>query len=444
MSTSAARWLLPLTIAVSGTAAVLLAVQMWRSRPGTLPTDQLDALRLVHRQILEDYPFDAPPDDLVYRAIEGMVASLDRYSRFVQPAEVERFEQDEITGTYEGIGMLPVAGRNPVTVQWPFPDGPAARAGLRVGDELLQIDGEPVEFENAVERLLGRTGSHVLLSIRRDGAPPFDVDVVRASVRKASVKWAHLLGDRIGYVWVAEFQQGMVEQLDRELARLRAEAGGELLGLVVDLRNDPGGLLTEAITCANRFLRTGRIVSLKKRGGEIVEAHDAAPEQCTFPDVPLAVIVDRGSASASEVVAGALQDHRRARIVGERTFGKGVVPTIYTWPKRSFRLKLTSAHYYTPNGRNLARRRGASGEDIGGVTPDVVAGVSEDQQQRLHARLADFETPHEYAAEVDALAAKLGFTVALPITPEEDPQLAAALAALRLPVHSSGAIGDDR
>ena len=192
------------------------------------------------------------------------------------------------------------------------------------------------------------------------------------------------------------------------------------------------GRYGEAITLSNRFLREGEIVSLKNRSGEVLDRHEADPDLCTLPNLPVAILVDRNSASASEVFSAALQDHDRATVVGERTFGKGVVQQIYTWPNRDFRLKMTSSHYYTPSGRNLSRlmRRDADGDDPGGVDPNKPIAMTGDDVKAMNEKLRAYETPAEHRAAVDALAAELGFEVPDLPGPDEDPCLAAALEAL--------------
>ena len=399
----------------------------------TSPKEQLDALRLVHGTILDDYVFVRDGEQLMYDAIEGMVESLDRYCRFVPPSEVQKFEEDEITGTYEGIGVHPAPVEDRFFVNWPFPGGPADRAGLRVGDELVRADGHELEsMRDAIQRLLGPAGSRVTVGIRR-GEEELEIEIERGSVRKEPIRWARVLDAerRIGYLHVVEFQRGMVDAFDAAVERLEQEAGGELGGIVVDLRSNPGGLLTEAVELANRFLESGLIVSLKRRDGEVVESHTAQLAKCTLPKTPTVVLIDRNSASASEVFAAALQDHERANLVGERTYGKGVVQQIYQWPNRSFRLKMTSSHYYTPKGRNISKslRRDDDQSDPGGIDPAVVVPLSREDGLETKSRLGRYEPPAALLPEIERLAEQHGYEVPRG-APDDDPCLVAALEAL--------------
>ncbi len=408
--------------------AVVFAAAAWIRRPA-LPADQLEVMRLVHHRILEDYVFDRDPEQLMYRAIEGMVSSLDDYSRFVPPGKVREFEGHEITGTYDGIGVL-LIDRDPLTVRWPFPGGPAEAAGVQVGDRIVAIAGDrDIAFENAADKLRGPSGSPIQVTLERDGEE-IGVEVRRGPVRRPPVKWTQLVDPqhRIGYLHIAEFQKGMVSSFDLELEYLRELAGQPLGGLILDMRGNPGGLLEEAVALSNRFLQKGTIVSLKKRGDEVVETHAAKASECTVPDTPVVILIDRSSASAAEVFSAALQEHGRAQLVGERSYGKGVVQQIYHWPGRDFRLKMTSSHYYTPNGRNLSKtlRRGDDGEDPGGVDPDRMVKLTSKDSRRTRILLARNETPRAYREAERALAAKLEFEVTDPLG-KNDPCIAAAL-----------------
>jgi carboxyl-terminal processing protease len=236
----------------------------------------------------------------------------------------------------------------------------------------------------------------------------------------------------IGYACVAAFQRRTADELDEALADLAQAA--PLRGLVLDLRGNSGGLLESAVALANRFLRSGNLVSLRRRNGTEVRRYDADPALATHGELPLALLVDGRSASSSEVVAGALQDHRRATLVGTRTFGKGVVQSIYRWEDLDFRLKLTTSHYYTPSGRSIEGRlrRAGDGDEPGGLQPDEPVPMADGEADGLHRRLQAQEIPAPYKAAAKALAAELGFAGEHePPGPDADPQLARALAVLR-------------
>ncbi|MCA8943374.1 MAG: S41 family peptidase [Planctomycetes bacterium] len=435
------RFVIIALVAISTTILAWTAAH--RYRYPSLPAEQLDALRLVHHAILEDYVFARDGEELMYAAIDGMVASLDRYCRFVPPEEVRSFETDEITGTYEGIGVQLAPSDSAMIVNWPFVDGPAERAGVHVGDELLAADGVKLEnVRDGVQHLLGPAGSTVRIRIRR-GEQELELAIERGSVQKRPIRWARLVGPdaNIGYLHIVEFQRGMTVAFDAAVERLRERAGGELAGLVVDLRSNPGGLLTEAVALSNRFLESGLIVSLKRRDGEVVESHSAEAAKCTLPELRTAVLIDRNSASASEVFCAALQDHDRASLVGERTYGKGVVQQIYSWPNRDFRLKMTSSHYYTPNGRNISktlRREDDDSSDPGGIDPDVAVPLTREIGIATAHALGRPEPPEKYSTEVAALAERLGVEFQTGVHGTDDACLAAAIELLRAPPAEDG------
>jgi carboxyl-terminal processing protease len=428
----------------AGSFAMLVVpagLMLWRHATEALPDEGLRTLRLVHQQILAEHVEAQDPDQLLTKAVQGMVKDLDRYSEFVPASAVEGFEARELDGTYVGIGVLLFGGHAPITVQAPLAGGPAEAAGIEVGDRILAVDGEDVSgiaeadaLATAIRLLRGPVGSEVELRVEGEG-PARTVRLRRGAVAEPRVKWVHLLDPEagLGYVHVSGFQREVTAAFDAAVEALRAEAGGELRGLVLDLRHDPGGLLEEAIALANRFVGAGEIVALKRRGEVVVERHLADPARCSLPDLPLVVLIDRGTASASEVVTGALQDHGRARVVGVRSYGKGVVQSIYTWRGLDFRLKLTTSHYYTPSGRSIEGRlrREGDGEAEGGIEPDLAVPVEREVELRIVERLRANEVPPVHRERARAVAATIGREVTMPLTPGEDPQLAAALAELR-------------
>lgn len=414
----------------------LLTLHAFGPDLGRLPVKELRALRIVHEQIMLDHVTAQEPDALLAAAIAAMVKSVDRYSAFVPAEAVADFER-ETTGSYEGVGITLAPAVTPATVYYIFSGGPAERAGLRVGDRIVSVDGEDATgwtkdevIEQARARLLGKPGTTVRLTLHAQDDTRREVAIERGAVQQHSIKWVRWL-DRVeglGYLYLSTFQHRTPEELDAALAGLSAEA--PLRGLVLDLRGNTGGLLDECVEVANRFLAEGNILSLRRRGGVEISRFDALPAKATHATLPLVLLVDGVSASASEVVAGALQDHHRARLVGTRTFGKGVVQSIFRWAGLDFRLKLTTAHYYTPSGRciegHLGHERDAKVK--GGLEPDVNVALSPEQSRDVLGRLAGYDIPTLYKAAARELATALDFRGELePAGPDADPQLARAL-----------------
>jgi carboxyl-terminal processing protease len=251
-----------------------------------------------------------------------------------------------------------------VKVVSPIDDTPAARAGLKPGDLITHLDGEPVQgltLPEAVEKMRGPINSEIKLTIRREGRDPFDVKLVRATIKIQSVR-SHLEGDNIGYVRITTFNEQTDVGLSNAIKNLKQQAGGKLIGVVLDLRNDPGGLLDQAVAVSNAFLDKGEIVSTRGRRSEDAQRYDARAGGDITRGLPVVVLINGGSASASEIVAGALQDHHRAILLGTRSFGKGSVQTIIPLPGHGA-MRLTTARYYTPSGRSIQAK---------GIDPDIV------------------------------------------------------------------------
>lgn len=416
-------------------AAFWLGIQLGGGRYAALPDAQRAALALVHREILQSHVDPQDPAELVERAIAAMVASLDPYSRYVPPREVARYEESN-TGEYEGIGAEFGTYGDAVVLHFPLADGPAERAGLRPGDRLLAVDGTRLDSAasraRVVELVRGPAGSDVRLLLQRD-AEPFEQVVRRGGVKKPCVRWAHRLPDHadLGYVHLTDFHPGAAGQLFATIDALRA--AGPLRGLVLDLRTNRGGQLDECIAIARAFVPQGVIVSQHRRDGEIVELHEAKPEQCRYPELPLVLLVDGDSASASEVLAGALQDHARAAIVGQRTHGKAFVNTQYTWPDHEFRLKLTTGRYRTPKGRDIERHHRKDGEapdGVGGIAPDVPVALTAAERIAALSALRATEPPAAWREAFAAAAARHGIPVPQPPAAGSDAQLAKAVATL--------------
>lgn len=307
-----------------------------------------------------DYVDEVEPKRLMYGAMKGMLSSLDDYSQFMEPDEYREI-QVETKGEFGGIGIEISTRDGILTIVTPIADTPAEKAGLKPNDKVVKIDGKITKnltINESVNLMRGKPGSTVTLTIWRDNHV-FDVSVKRDTIKIESIKKARLLEGKIGYVRLIEFQENSAKDLDKALEKLESQG---MDSLILDLRNNPGGLLDGAIYVAERFLEKDKpIVSLKSRDPKQSETFKSSG-RFTRPGYPLIVIVNDGSASASEIVAGAIQDNRRGIVMGTKTFGKASVQTVMPM-KDGSALRFTTAVYVTPKGRLI------KGD---GIVPDVV------------------------------------------------------------------------
>jgi len=327
--------------------------------PPAVPTAHA-LLDEVARQVRSEYVDSVSADELDLAAVDGMVASLDPHSAFLDAAEYEAMRVST-SGRYSGVGIEVAEQDGKVLVVAPIEGSPADRAGVRAGDVLLEIDGLPVQpgrLADAIERMRGCVGSTVRLVVARAGEPePLRFDLERSDVHVRTVRAEPLPGG-YGYLRVTHFNDATPADVGRQLNRLQQAA--PLAGLVLDLRGNPGGVLESAVSVADGFLDAGVIVRAEGRtAGSRFEMR--ATEGDLLRHAPLVVLVDRGSASGAEIVAGALRDHRRATLMGERTFGKGSVQTVMPLSNGQA-LKLTTSRYFTPSGASIHDR---------GIEPDV-------------------------------------------------------------------------
>ncbi|HET6440588.1 MAG TPA: S41 family peptidase [Anaeromyxobacter sp.] len=330
------------------------------------PYRALDVFARALESIENVYVEPVQEQDLVYGAIDGMVARLDPHSAFYRP-EAYRQVREETAGVFDGVGLELSVEAGLLTVVSPMADSPAEKAGIRPGDRVVSIDQvstRDMPLADATRRLRGPAGSAVVVEVMREGfESPQRLSLLRDRVHAQSVEWRVLDADR-GYLYlrVKSFQERTDSSAMRALDEGRAAVHGEIRGMVLDLRNNPGGLVDPAVRLADLFLPAGIIVVTEGRDKRDVEVR-RAHEKGTEPGYPLIVLVNRGTASASEIVAGALQDNGRAVILGSQTFGKGSVQTIIEMDDGSG-LKLTTARYYTPHHRSIQEQ---------GITPDVLA-----------------------------------------------------------------------
>ncbi len=327
--------------------------------------DQYRQMRLftdVLEEVKQKYVEEKTTDELIKEAIKGMVQSLDPHSSYMTPEEFAEL-QIETKGSFFGVGIEITMRDDVLTVVSPIEGTPASNAGVQAGDRIVKIDGKltkGMSLMDAVKAIRGEKGSKVVLTMMREGAAQLiDIPIVRDLIPIQSVRF-NLLEDGYGYVRIVSFQESTTRDLIEALQTLQNQKT-PLSGLILDLRNDPGGLLQESVTAADQFLSSGVIVSTKGRSKTQDMVFKASP-QVTAGDYPIIVLVNQGSASASEILAGALQDHKRAMIVGSQSFGKGSVQTIIPLEDNGA-LRLTTARYYTPNGRAIQAK---------GITPDLV------------------------------------------------------------------------
>jgi len=327
-----------------------------------LPLDDLRAFAEIFGRIKNDYVEPVPDEELLEHAIRGMVSGLDPHSAYLDADEF-RDLQVGTRGEFGGLGIEVGLEDGFVKVISPIDDTPAQRAGVKAGDLIIRLDDQPVKgmtLNEAVKVMRGKVGTGITLTIVREGADkPLKIQVVRANIKVASVK-GRLLEKEFGYIRISQFQSHTTEDMLKLISRLKKESGGKLKGLVIDLRNNPGGVLNSAVSVSDAFLTDGLIVYTQGRLEDSQLQFKAASDD-VLDDAPIVVLVNEGSASASEIVAGALQDHKRAVIMGKQTFGKGSVQTIVPI-KGNTAVKITTARYYTPSGRSIQAE---------GIKPDI-------------------------------------------------------------------------
>jgi carboxyl-terminal processing protease len=345
-------------------AGLVLAAPLARADRDDDTYKNLEVFARVLSYVENNYVEPADQRRLMHGAIKGMLETLDPHTLFMPP-EVFKEMKIDTSGEFGGLGIEIARKGDRIVVVAPIDDTPAARAGVRSGDELLRIDDESTADKDlawALQKMRGPAGKRVLLTIMREGfSAPREIAIIRDHIRIVSIEGS--LHGGIGHVKVKNFQDRTDMYLRKELERLRGLNGGkELRGLVLDMRNNPGGLLDQAVAISDRFLPGNLpIVSTRGRNGRNA-SEERSKDRDTEPNYPLVVLVNAGSASASEIVAGALQDHGRAVIMGTQTFGKGSVQTVIELEDGSG-LKLTIARYYTPKGRSIQER---------GITPDFL------------------------------------------------------------------------
>jgi carboxyl-terminal processing protease len=374
------RKLLP-PLALVGALALVPVTASSFAAADTANYQELEKFMSVYERVKANYVDRVDDKTLIKGAIDGMLSALDPHSSFVEASDFDTL-RTTTDGNYGGLGITVSTEDGAVKVLAPTEDTPAWRAGIKPGDYITHINGElmyGLTLDEAVEKMRGQPGTGIKLTIVRPGRDkPFDVALVRERIELRPVKWE--IKDGIGIININTFSGNVADATKSALLSIDRATGGKPLGYVIDLRSNPGGLLDQAVEISDAFLESGEIVSQRGRERNDIERYYARPGDMAH-GLPVIVLVDAGTASASEIVAGALQDHRRALVMGEKSFGKGSVQTVVqTGPQAA--LRLTTARYYTPSGRSV---------QAGGIEPDIkVPQLSDpDYKDRPRIREAD-------------------------------------------------------
>jgi carboxyl-terminal processing protease len=386
---------------------------------------QLALFGLIFDQVRAHYVEDPDVQKLVEGAVGGMLNSLDPHSSYMNSKSFGEM-QVETSGQFGGLGMEVTMEDGLVKVVSPIDDTPAAKAGVQANDVIVELDGTPVKgltLQSAVEKMRGPVNTQVRLKIVRKGQEaPLDVTLTREIIRVRSVRY-HTEGDDVGYIRITQFNAQVGDELKKAISALSAKDSDKIKGYILDLRNNPGGLLDQAVAVSNAFLNRGEIVSLRGRNPDEAQRFDAkAGDGDLIKGKRLIVLINGGSASASEIVAGALQDLKRATILGTRTFGKGSVQTIIPLGSNNGALRLTTARYYTPSGRSIQAK---------GVSPDIE--VLQDVPAELQGR-ADMTSESKLRGHLKGQGdgdEQTGSQAYVPKDPKDDKALHAALDLLR-------------
>lgn len=342
---------------------------------------QLNLFGDVFERVRSDYVEEKPDKELVEKAINGMLTALDPHSAYLDAKSYQDM-QVQTRGEFGGLGIEVTMDNGLVKVVSPIDDTPAQLAGVQAGDYVTHLDGKPVmglTLSEAVELMRGKPKSKIVLTIKREGKDLFDITIIRDVIRIKSVR--DDTRDNIGYVRITTFNEKTERELKKSIEEIKEKLKGDIHGLVLDLRNNPGGLLDQAIAVSDAFLDKGEIVSTRGRKVESTRRYNARPGEI-LPNVPVVVLINGGSASASEIVAGALQDHHRAIVMGTKSFGKGSVQTIIPVPGNGA-MRLTTARYYTPSGISIQAE---------GINPDI---------EVIQAKVEEIDPPSHASREAD-------------------------------------------
>ena len=372
---------------------------------------QLNLFGDVFERVRAQYVDEMTDEELIETAINGMLVSLDPHSGYLDDDDFEEM-QVQTRGEFGGLGIEVTMESGIVKVVSPIDDTPAYRAGVKPGDYITHLNDEAIvgfTLAEAVEKMRGKVGTPIKLTVRREGeAEPLDITLVRDVIKIQSVRY-EVLEDNIGYIRITTFNQNTDTGVAKAINDIKTKVGDNLQGYVLDLRNNPGGLLDQAIAVSDAFLDKGEIVSTRGRH-EVDTKRDNATAGDLAAGLPIVVMINGGSASASEIVAGALQDHRRAIVLGTKSFGKGSVQTVIPLPGHGA-MRLTTARYYTPSGRSIQAK---------GIEPDIVVEQAKVEQQAAIKRLRESDlkgalaNPDKNAEKKDPAADKTSEAVKTP------------------------------
>ncbi len=384
---------------------------------------QLSIFGDIFERVRSQYVKEPKEEELIENAINGMLSSLDPHSSYLTAKDFDNMRV-QTRGEFGGLGIEVTMEKEFVKVVTPIDDTPASKAGVLAGDLISKIDGENVRglsLQNAVEKMRGPVNTPIVITVIRKGADkPIDITIIRAVIKVRAVH-SRVEGEDVGYVRISSFSEQTFDGLEKAIAKIRKEIGDDKLkGFVIDLRLNPGGLLDQAISVSDTFLDRGEIVSTRGRDPDETRRYSARPGDLTGGK-PVIILVNGGSASASEIVAGALQDHKRATILGTRSFGKGSVQTIIPLGSNGA-LRLTTALYYTPSGVSIQGK---------GIVPDIV--VNQPLPDELKGKVEDRGESqlrgHITGAEEDDEGS--GSSAYVPPDPKDDLQLGYAMDLLR-------------
>ncbi|MFC7292143.1 S41 family peptidase [Hirschia litorea] len=357
-----------------------LSAFVWNadSAPETNHADtyaQLDLFAEILARVQTEYVEGVDEAEVMEASIDGMLTSLDPHSSYLNPEEY-RSMQVQASGEYGGLGIEITQQDGFILVVSPMDDTPASRAGIQPGDYISAINGEPIvgqPMNDSLKEMRGAPGTDISLTILREDKEPFDVTLTREIIKQNSVTYH--AEDTIGYIRISSFNERTTDSLNDAITSLKRDLGSKMTGLILDLRNNPGGLLNQAVGVSSAFLDGGEVVSTRGRQANDVQRYNARPGE-RLPDMPIVILINGGSASAAEIVAGALQDHKRATVMGETSFGKGSVQSVIPLGPQRGAIRLTTSRYYTPSNASI---QGA------GIDPDIEVAQS---------RLTDEEMEH--------------------------------------------------